>query len=242
MPNFMDRMKNNQVQLDDNITLNDWLPGKSDEELRDAFISMDQTMKYIHDHGYFIQSFDPNEIEFLHHSIHQVKYHSLSPLPDNFEYQREIVRENIYTSSFLQIGIYTNCLPYMKSGFLKENFDSFATFLPEGDIPYYRGIIQRGASVYFHDYVKEKQRRDLEAMEKEFGSEASALQGGKHLVKSNGTSILGEDDTNKRYNDAIYSQLNKMSDAAYISFLVIPCLVAILGLVFTFIVWASSLG
>ena len=75
MPNFMDRMKNNQVQLDDNITLNDWLPGKSDEELRDAFISMDQTMKYIHDHGYFIQSFDPNEIEFLHHSIHQVKYH-----------------------------------------------------------------------------------------------------------------------------------------------------------------------
>ena len=60
------------------------------------------------------------------------------------------------------------------------------------------------------------------------------------MVKSNGLSTLDNyDSTNSRVNDNIYKQINSMSDAAYVSFFIIPFLVAIVGFILMLVAYFS---
>ena len=241
-----------KVSLSDDTnsnTLSSWLNRQhSQEELRQIFLNMDLAMKYIHDKGYCIKSFSPKEIQILNNSLEQIKYNTLLEMPNSMYDQKELVKEDIYSSAFLQIGAYLNndslkysnrsidqFLDTLKPQFLKENFDSFSTFLPESDIAYYRGVVQRGASVYLNEYANEKSNRDLIALQKEFGEEGSAdvntntmsnaKEKGNVLVKSNGHSTGIYDNS---FNKNIYSQLDK-KDAAYIISLMIPIMMVIGG-------------
>ena len=184
-------------------------------------------MKYVHEHGYCIKTFDPREIEILNNSLNQIKFNTLLEIPDDNFSKSEFVREDIYNSSFIQIGIYTNCLEYLKPDFLRDNFDSFATFLPEDDVSYYKGIVERGASVYFSDYVLEKKKRDLASLENEIGGEASGYD--KQLVKSNGQSILDDSHINDAINSNIYKQISNNADAAFINLLVYPTILLVIS-------------
>lgn len=230
-------------------TLSSWLNRQhSQEELRQIFLNMDLAMKYIHDKGYCIKSFSPKEIEILNNSLEQIKYNTLLEMPNSMYDQKELVKEDIYSSAFLQIGAYLNndsikysnqsidqFLDTLKPQFLKDNFDSFSTFLPETDVAYYRGIVQRGVSVYLNEYVNEKSNRDLVALQKQFGDEGgternsntmnSVKEKGTALVKSNGHSTGVYDNA---FNKNIYSQLDK-KDAAYIISLMIPIIMVIGG-------------
>ena len=47
------------------------------------------------------------------------------------------------------------------------NFDEFSKFVPEGQGPYYRGVIQRNAPVYLNEFLEEKAKRELEKFTKE---------------------------------------------------------------------------
>ena len=217
------------------VSLGKWLTTcGSAEELRAFFLNLDSAMKYIHDKGYFIESFDPDDIEILNNSISQVRFDLLDAMPDDFQIRRDIVKENIRLSAFLQIGIYANCLQYLRPEFLKSNFDDFAQFLPEGDIPYYRGVIERNASVYFTDFALEKKQRDLVALE----NEVNGNEKGKQLVKDNDVNSMFKnyDSMNSRVNDRIYKQLSSMSDGAFISFLVIPGVLLLISVVMIVIV------
>ena len=238
-------------KTDNNSTLSSWLNIEhSDEELRQVFINMDLAMKYIHDRGYCIKSFSPKEIEILNNSLEQIKYKTLLEMPNNLFDKKELVKEDIYSSAFLQIGAYLNnhslgysnqsieeFLSNLKPTFLRDNFDDFSTFLPESDVSYYRGVVQRGASVYLSEFVEEKRRRDLQNMEREFGEDSSNVQSNTNtmgnskkkanvLVKSNGhsTGVYNNDGIN----NSIYSQINK-PDAAYIVSIMIPILMVIGG-------------
>lgn len=115
--------------------------------------------------------------------------------------KRKIIKEDIYNSSFVQVGLYSNCLQYLNKTFLKSNFDDFSQFVPVGDVPYYRGVIDRGASVYFCEYAMEKVNRDLAAMEAELAAEG----------KTSNTQRKKYDDTgiNDRINDSIYKEISK---------------------------------
>ena len=62
------------------VKFSDWIHGKTDEELRTVFFNMDLAMKYIHEKGYCIKSFDLNEIEILNNSPKQVKFNTLLKL------------------------------------------------------------------------------------------------------------------------------------------------------------------
>ena len=202
------------------VSLGKWLTTcGSAEELRAFFLNLDSAMKYIHDKGYFIESF---------------RFDLLDAMPDDFQIRRDIVKENIRLSAFLQIGIYANCLQYLRPEFLKSNFDDFAQFLPEGDIPYYRGVIERNASVYFTDFALEKKKRDLVALE----NEVNGNEKGKQLVKDNDVNSMFKnyDSMNSRVNDRIYKQLSSMSDGAFISFLVIPGVLLLISVVMIVIV------
>ena len=168
------------LESDNNTnTLSNWLSKEhSQDELRRVFINMDMAMKYIHEKRYCIKSFSPKEIEIINNSLDQIKYNTLLEMPNNMYDQKELIKEDIYSSAFLQIGAYLNnnsmkythqsidqFLDTLKPQFLKENFDSFSTFLPESDVAYYRGVVQRGVSVYLNEYVNEKSNRDLIALQ-----------------------------------------------------------------------------
>ena len=121
--------------------------------------------------------------------------------------------------------------------FLKENFDSFAQFLPSENVPYYRGVIQRGASVYLCEYDVERRNRDLINLENELGENASK---DKSLVKENNRLDLSNFNNN-RINDTIYKQISGIRDAAFINYLLVPTICMFTLLLMCMIGWVLSL-
>lgn len=216
------------------VSLASWINSyRDEEEMREIFLNMDRAMKYLHDRGYCIKSFDPRNIYILNNSIDQIKLDVL-PLPSDYSESKKYVKEDIYNSSFVQIGLYSKCLPYLKREFLKSNFDKFCEFLPEGDVPYYRGVIDRGASVYFCEYAMEKANRDLAALEKELAGEGMGTPAPK--------APMGDVNVNTRINDGIYKQLSGKRDAAFVSLLLFPTALLVLGVVLALISLIISFG
>ena len=189
-------------------------------------------MKYIHDQGYYIESFALDTIDILNHSVKQIKFNQLKEMPLDFSSQKDLVRDNIFLSAVLQIGIYAKCLQYFQGEaitYLKQNFGDFSIFLPEEDIPYYRGVIERGASVYLSSYVGERKKRDLNNLDQQINDEGSGK--GKTLVKTNGTSLTAEDLVPQNIAELqdVYRNLSK-KDAAFARALIYPILILLVGL------------
>ena len=205
----------------DAVSLDKWImEHASERELKDLFLNMDVALKYIHEHNFCIEEFYPSKIFILNHSTQQIQFKKLMELPSDPILRRQFIEEDIFRSSFIQIGIYSHTLKYLKPDFLKENFDSFSTFLPEENVPYYRGVIERGASVYLSDFSLEKSKRDYEKLESELSSEGESV--GKQMVMSNGHNVYADGISNNKYNDQIYRQINGLKDSAFIRTLVIP--------------------
>ena len=216
----------------ESMTLSDWIISHPDEEdMRSIFLNLDVALKYIHDHGYCIEVFYPTEIEVLNNDEHYIQFKHLMELSSDPVYRKQMIKEDIFNSSFVQIGLYSNSLNYLNPDFLRENFDSFTQFIPSSDVPYYRGVIQRGASVYLCEYASEKRKRDLEELEKTVGGTDSA---DKSLVKYN------ESITNDKVNDVIYKQINGLKDAAFINWLLVPTVVLGMLVLFGVISWVVS--
>ena len=99
----------------DSITMQEWLTHyHNQEEYQNLFINMDLAMKYIHDQGYYIESFALDTIDILNHSVKQIKFNQLKEMPLDFSSQKDLVRDNIFLSAVLQIGIYAKCLQYFQ--------------------------------------------------------------------------------------------------------------------------------
>lgn len=223
----------------ESITLADWVSSHpSEEDLRTVFLNMDRALKYIHEHGYCIEVFYPTEIEILENEKDHIQFKRLLELSKDSELRRNMIKEDIFNSSLIQIGIYSNSLKYLNPDFVKENFDEFAQFIPGGDVPYYRGVVQRGASVYFCEFALEKRNRDLEALEKELGEGEGK---GRQLMKENGHNAGVGSITNDKVNDEIYSQINGLRDAAFINYLVLPTIILITLVMLGAVSWLISL-
>lgn len=224
----------------DKVTLSEWISNHhSEDDLRKIFLNMDIALKYIHDHGYCIEVFYPTEIEILGNEVDHVQFKKLLELSKDPSRRKEMIKEDIFNSSLIQIGIYSNSLRYLKPEFLRENFDSFIQFIPSGDVPYYRGIVQRGASVYFSEYAAEKRNRDLSELEKELGEGGESQ--GKQLLKSSNRNIGVSSITNDSINDKIYAQINGKSESAFVRFLVLPTLILVVLLILGVVAWCFSL-
>ena len=99
----------------DSISLESWIRNShSDDDIRDVFLNMDRAMKYVHDHGYCVKSFHPKDIELINGKLDQIRFNTLLEMPNNINDRRQYVKEDVYNSAFLQIGIYTKCLYYLK--------------------------------------------------------------------------------------------------------------------------------
>lgn len=194
----------------ESISLSEWVMLYPEEDqMRSVFFSLDRALKYLHEHHYCIESFDPTKIFILNHDNRYVQYEKFVPIPSDFNEEASIIQEDIFYSAFLQIAIYSGSLGYLTPQFLKENFKEFEQFLPKDDIPYYRGVIERGASVYYSDYVLEKKSRDLKQLAGQFDEEVDS-------------SIIFHDD--HAINDFIYHKISGTDHGAFISLLFIPVL------------------
>ena len=231
----------------ESVTLQEWVEmHPSEEERRTVFLNLDNTLKYIHDHGYCVDVFYPTMIDVLNNQPNQIRFRKLEETlserekkdPNKDKIRDEKIREDLFRSSFNQIGIYSNTLKYLTPEFLKSNFDSFIQFLPEEDVPYYRGIIQRNAKVYFYEYDRERRTRELNNLNEQLGEGTASNKG--QMVKSNGKNIGVEPINNDRVNNSIYRQINGLKDAAFIHILIIPTTIIITMLLLAIISWITS--
>ena len=225
-----------QKQTVEKTTLLEWVRDHhSEEEMRELFLNMDIALKYIHEHGYCIEVFYPTHIEILNHKPDHIQFDNLIELSKDPISSKQMIKEDIFNSSLIQIGLYTNTMRSLTPEFLRSNFDDLARFIPEGDVPYYRGIVQRGASVYFCEYAVERMNRDLEQLDKQIAE----TEGGKPLQKNNGH-FEGTTLSNNQINDDIYKQINGLKDVAFISYLLVPTIALVSLLLITFISWLLS--
>lgn len=226
---------NNSVE---SVTLSEWVSTHhSEDEMRSIFLNMDRALKYIHDHGYCIDVFYPTEINVLNNNDNYVQFKKLVELSKEYDIAKEMIKEDIFRSSFIQIGMYTNSLNHLNPNFLRENFDSFAQFIPTEDVPYYRGVVQRGASVYYCEYSIERRKRDIEDLEKQTGGIDEA---DKKVIESTPSDA---EMTNKKVNDLIYRQINGMSEAAFTNIALIPIVILIIiSIVMSIILLVNLIG
>ena len=55
-----------------------------------------------------------------------VQFKKLVELSREYDIAKEMIKEDIFKSSLIQIGMYSNSLNHINPNFVKENFDSFA--------------------------------------------------------------------------------------------------------------------
>ncbi len=217
------------------IALDEWVSSHpTDDEMRSVFLNMDRALKYIHEHGYCIEIFHPSCIDVLNNSDTYIQFKKLIELSKDSITRKKMIQEDIFHSSLIQIAFYLKMgdLNQLNPDFLKDNFDEVSQFLPSEDVPYYRGVIQRGASVYFCEYALEKRNRDLAELEKQLGEDSSNE---KIYLKENISM------TNDSVNDIIYKQINGLKDRAFIHTLLIPAIMLSLLLLFGVVLWVFSL-
>lgn len=217
------------------MTLKEWLrQPHTIEEYQSLFLVMDMTIHYIHDKGYGVLNkrgkggypeLDTNRITIIPGKTPRVSFLDIDSVERG--YQKQLVCENIYSNAYTAVKTYSNFQAELNHTFLKENFQEFESFLPEEDIPYYRGIIQKDASVYYAEYVQKR-------IEKQIEKEGGALEGvarGSAFSKSTevGKQIVSE-----------YSQLDN-NMAAFVHMYIFPAIIVSLSLVIPMIAWVFAL-
>lgn len=235
-------------------TLNDWLELHSSvDEKRETFLNMDKALKYIHGHGYGVERFINYstmiyDIDVLNDNSSYIKFNRVLPLTGDLVAKQSKKNEDIFASCLIQICSYVGIpINRLNLNFLRENFDEFAKILPPEDVNYYRGIILRGSSVYFSDYITEMNRHNLSSMENQLSNSGSGQiknnngmsgQHGKALVKMS-KNRLDLDSSDK--NNSIYKMGNNDKEAAFINYLLIPTILIFSLLVINMILWICSL-
>lgn len=216
------------------VTLKDWLrQSHTTKEYQSLFMVMDMTMHYIHNQGYGVlpkrgrdgyPELDTSRILVVTGENPQVIFSDIDTIEPS--YQKQLVRDNIYSNAYTAIKAYSNFDQELNHKFLKENFREFELFLPEEDVPYYRGIIERDASVYYAEYTQKR-------IEKQVEKEGGSLQGlGNSLSKSTdiGKAIASQ-----------YGQLDSNNTAAFVHLYIFPAVILALSLLIPLIAWVFAL-
>ena len=217
----------------DRDTLAEWISQHpSQEEMQEVFLNMDRALKYIHEHGYCVKVFYPSAIYVLDNEPNHIWFSELIKMPSEEYEKKEIIREDIFASSFIQVGLYSKTLKHLSPDFLKNNFDEFTIYLPSDDASYYRGVIQRGASIYYSEFAEEKGKRQLKELESQL--DEGGNDKGKTMSLTSNHNIGVRPVSNDSINDQIYRQFNKMNDSAFISSVL--SIVLLLTTLFLFII------
>ncbi len=204
-------------------TLDDWMHEYHNlDEYQSMFYLMSLTMKYIHSHNYQITNFNPNKIVFetsddvTSHPETYVIYQNIESFGDD---PVKDMHNNMYNLAFLQVGIYSSTLPYLKPDFLKENFNQFKPFLPEDDIIYYQRVLVNNNYFYYNDYRDQKNQQQIDALTKQTNSGSGDRSKTSQLTKATAAGKL--------YN---FDDKDNNPMAAFVSRFLLPFLVISLSL------------
>ena len=164
----------------------------NNDEYTRLFYVMDSTMKYLHDNGYYIINFNPkNIIVGLNDGIcNLVNFNSIDVIDDD---RTNKVNNNIYNLAFLEVGLLSETLNYLRPDFLKQNFSQFKIFIPENLVNYYQMILVNGGHTYLCDYLEIKNKQEITKLNKALEEEGGVGKG-RSYVKSTGH--YGNDDDN----------------------------------------------
>lgn len=221
---------------------------RSEEELQEVFLNEDKAMRYLHENGFCVDSFDPRDIDLVDGSKNCIRFNKFSKLPNDGD-ETKIIRNNIFVNACLQVGLYTHTLANLNEDYLYKNFNEFAQYLPNDYAQYYRVIIQNYSpksystinditKIYLCDFTIKRNNNELEKLKKELGEESTDNE---EITVSN------EELINKDINDIIYADLiskqktKGMSDFAFVHVLILPALVLSIGIIICLISFALNL-
>ncbi len=190
------------------------------EEIKKFFLAFDKRMKLYHEQGYIITSFRLQDIIVFETLIDGNHAYDV-----DFKYYTEhentnvTVKNNIFYSACLAVGVYNNCLSYInpnKPQFLKNNFYLFAENIPNDVVSYYRGVIERDAEVYLTEFVTTSKQQEIDRMKREMEQQSEA-DIRKNIQVSRPKSSIKNDTWGT-------------SDAAFSSVALFPILFSIIGI------------
>ena len=216
-------------------TLDEYIKSYHDnDEYTHLFYVMDSTMKYIHGKGYYVINFNPKNIVVgvTNDNRDFVTFKSLDVMDDDITSK---INNNIYNLAFLEIGILSETLEYLKPEFLKENYSQFKIFIPENLVNYYQMIVVNGRHTYLSDYIEIKNKQEVNKLNKALEEEGRSSKG-RSYVKSTGH--YGNDEDNiipmplpkKKDNDiAAFVTNYTLAFAIITSSLLIPLIAFLLG-------------
>ncbi len=162
----------------------------NNDEYTRLFYVMDSTMKYIHGKGYYVINFNPKNIVVgvTNDNRDFVNFKSIDVMGDDITNK---INNNIYNLAFLEIGLLSETLDYLRPDFLKQNFSQFKIFIPENLVNYYQMIVVNGGHTYLCDYLEIKNKQEITKLNKALEEEGGASKG-RSYVKSTGH--YGNDD------------------------------------------------
>lgn len=200
----------------------------NDDNMPKLFYNMSATMKYIHKHDYYIKSFNLSDINIIDtENLSPIQYEKIEKIEEEKE---KIINSNIHTLALLQLGAYSKTLDHFNVNFAEKNFEEFELFIPENDIPYLKGTIQRNSPVYYCDFVDARNKREMEKIETVTGK-TSSFDGGRQISKSTAVGrAMTDKETEKLYKNSLEDR-----QAAFTTFLILPLTMILLGIVLSII-------
>ncbi len=206
----------------------------NNDEYTRLFYVMDSTMKYIHGKGYYVINFNPKNIVVgvTNNNEDYVNFKSIDVMDDDITNK---INNNIYNLAFLEIGLLSETLDYLRPEFLKQNFSQFKIFIPENLVNYYQMIVVNGGHHYLSEYLEIKNKQEITKLNKALEEEGGSSKG-RSYVKSTGH--YGNDDDNivpmplpgKKDNDiAAFVTNYALAFAVIASSLLIPLIAFLLG-------------
>lgn len=216
-------MNNDNLDQKNYISLADWAPmHDSMEEKREFLLNADIALKYLNSNGMRVDSFDFNDIFIVDGNLREIKYNVISNVGTVTPAD---VKSNIYEESKMALYLYLYPCEYIDDNFLKKHFTEFSFAFPSDDVPYYKGIFERGASVPFSDFDFQKRKMELEKL-----SDATKKDGDSDLMGDIDFSMLSKpnnDEINKKlYREAAFAKTIALSTIiSVVGFLI--CLIAL---------------
>lgn len=210
--------------MDNNtITLRQWLDTKPDMETeREMYLYGDMALNYLNDNGISVESFDPEDILLVDGDIKKVKFEQLSL---NSDYNK--LKDNLFNYAKFGIRMYLDYFDYLDDGFLRSKFDEFVFGLPQDDVNYFKGVIQRGSFVYFNEFDFELSKKKLKELSAEEEIDLSSLS----KPNNNANNILVYGENPKEMVGASRSKV-RTRDAAFVEFMYYPVMVSlVLGVI-----------
>lgn len=230
---------------DNQVTLKEWVEAHPSDEFRLLFYNVDGTMQYIHQKGYAVDDFSLNEIFVIANK--DIRFHKLVELSQDNYQRMNMIHDNIFKSALIKASIYfgkgtpdlsleqiVNTLSSNGGNIIKADFDSYAKYLPESDVDYFRRVIQDGESLYYNEYYYDIEIKKAQS-ENEVGTSNTNT---KQLVKAS-TQNIGVAPITSDIDVSMYRKIDK--DSAFINYYVISTLIFVIGLVISFIIWVLKI-